>query len=427
MRSERKEVWASWLGAFTLIELLVVVAIIAILAAMLLPALQAAREKARRSACMNSLNQTAKAMEAYCSDYAGYYPSWPAHSKFPNWRVSTWAPEDPAADTPAEIFDAGLYSDGRTGTTIASTGSRRYPTYIDWHGYSRLIATGVKLTGGSSTRKAGDLNAAPWGLGNLLVTGYVADMKLFWCPSSGGGIPAPGGAYPAAITVPRTVSNPAIAASLEDVRNLGGSDGAALTHGEYTKMLYPIASGTANCAFACDYEYRVVPDQQWRQWTGREAIDPWDNLPAVFGCKPKLAALPGDIPFKNQRIVGGRALVADAFTNTISNSSSYPQYYDAGTPGWGAYAHNEGYNVLAGDGHVVWMGDPQRRHHYWHKVEWVIQDNLPYANDTYGSVAAFGGWTGQTWSRPGAAAWAWHQLDVFLETDVGVGLQSLPQ
>ncbi|MCA9232320.1 MAG: DUF1559 domain-containing protein [Planctomycetales bacterium] len=76
LRDSSPALWGRLRGrsGFTLVELLVVIAIIGVLVALLLPAVQAAREAARRAQCMNQIKQLALAALNH-TDTHGFYPS----------------------------------------------------------------------------------------------------------------------------------------------------------------------------------------------------------------------------------------------------------------------------------------------------------------------------------------------------------------
>jgi len=95
-----------------MVEILVVIAIIAILAAMLLPALSGARERGRRTVCINNLKQFAAAYEMYAEDYYERFPDSPLalygsttdsiYPKYIKMPKTFWCPsnfENPQPDT----------------------------------------------------------------------------------------------------------------------------------------------------------------------------------------------------------------------------------------------------------------------------------------------------------------------------------------
>jgi prepilin-type N-terminal cleavage/methylation domain-containing protein len=123
-----------WRRGFTLIELLVVIAIIAVLIALLLPAVQQAREAARRTQCRNNLKQLGLALHNYHDNFSGFVPRKtgtntcpPAPNRDNCGRLSGWMGLMPYID------QAPLYNQVQAGdATRPPGGPAGWESWVVW-------------------------------------------------------------------------------------------------------------------------------------------------------------------------------------------------------------------------------------------------------------------------------------------------------
>ncbi len=168
-------------GGFTLVELLVVIAIIGILVGLLLPAVQAAREAARRMQCQNNLKQFGLAMHMHHDSY----------KKFPYLRSGggqnrhTWAMQLLPFIEQKNLFD-----------TYKST------------------ITGVSQTDGFNNHTATD---------PIMVAARQTQINMFFCPSRRG-----------PVSVSPITSGSTVMGLPSDYAACSGDTGTAPTNGAFT-------------------------------------------------------------------------------------------------------------------------------------------------------------------------------------------------
>jgi prepilin-type processing-associated H-X9-DG protein len=238
-----------------------------------------------------------------------------------------------------------------------------YPAYPTWIGtymtgptFQRAIFYAQKSGAtGPSFWTAGNLNNSPVNTGYLLTCGYLADAMTYTCPTFRPQVWA-GGPYNIYYDCNHDgwpqISMPFM------WKAMGGFDAKTFLYGDYS-------------AFPGNNDIKKV----WSHFNYRNAACCRDIMrdsyakpnPGGFATtfdytRPKIEITCGNPQFATAKLLGSRGLISDSFSRHASEAA-WTAYGAVNSDG--ERCHQDGYNVLYGDGHVAWFGDPQKRIIYW--------------------------------------------------------------
>ncbi|HRU07710.1 MAG TPA: DUF1559 domain-containing protein, partial [Candidatus Brocadiia bacterium] len=392
------------------------------LAAMLLPALTAAREKARRSNCQSNLRQIGAAFTSYSGDFNGYLPSWPG------WL----SPATIYWCNPDGSFSCGTFKHNENGArryiyayTDMMYAHRPGDAPVDTDAcYTSLFRTIGYACKTSGDFLAGKLNIAPNGIGYLLTSGYLADASVFYCPSSD------------AMPSDMPASPKFGMARLADWRAAGGVNSQAMLYGDWNRDIYSLQQ-----MIQSHYAYRNVPLNMMNMW--HTYIDGNTTYISQLYTRPRLSVRAGQPYFRTLKELNGRAIVSDTFSKGMScdalgrktapNGAAFDGSDIANSrlmAGMGLFGHRSGYGVLYGDGHVAWAGDPQEGI-VWHlqgfftdtamttgttfaQERWVLS-----ANHFYGGYGGTPFYAPRPYYFPATSLAVWREFDNAASLDTG--------